>query len=292
MVRPGTHLAARAVLVTGASTGIGAAAALYIAERGLQVFAGVRQLADGDRLKEKSPHLLSPIVVDVTQSEQIAAAVDQVTQAVGESGLLGIVNNAGIAVAGPLEFLPIEELRRQLEVNVIGAVAVTQAFLPLLRQSKGRIVNISSFAGSVSSPFLAPYHASKFALEAISDALRMELHPWGIHIAVIKPGSVKTPIWSKARSGGNILLKRLPPQAINYYGKAIDILTERTRMNEETGVDTVFVSKAIYHALTAKKPRTRYLVNINPVTLFFLRLIPDRLRDHLILRHLGFWRQA
>lgn len=276
-----------AVFITGASTGIGAACAIHLDQMGCTVFAGVRSETDAATLQERSSPRLKPIIIDVTKPKQITAAVNQVGILLGGSGLDALINNAGVVVAGPLEFLPIEALRRQFEINVIGVAAVTQAFLPLIRKQKGRILNMSSFAGSVSSPFIGPYHASKFALEAMSDALRMELSPWGIHVAIIKPAAIKTPIWSKVRSDGDNMLRDLPPETVEYYGNNLQIMSNRAKKSEEKGASTDVVSKAVYHAITAKNPKTRYTVAVAPWVLPFIRLLPDRLRDRIILRYLG-----
>ena len=183
----GTQRATRtgAVVVTGASSGIGRACALHLAALGLQVFAGVRRAEDGAALQAASSARLTPMLLDVADETSIRAATDTITAAVGEAGLAGLVNNAGIGVAGPLEFLPLAEFRTQLEVNVTGQLAVTQALLPLLRQGRGRIVNMGSIGGRIAAPFVGPYSASKFALEALTDALRMELRPWGLHVAIV-----------------------------------------------------------------------------------------------------------
>ena len=167
--------------------------------QGFRVFAGVRLAPAGQELKRRASDRLTPVILDVTQADSIRTAAEAIGQAVGSDGLAGLVNNAGIVVAGPLELLPIEELRRQFEVNVIGNVAVTQALLPLLRQGRGRIVNMGSLNGVMAPPYFGPYSASKFALEALSDCLRVELRKWGISVSLIEPGSVKTPIWEKSR---------------------------------------------------------------------------------------------
>ena len=191
-----------AVVITGASTGIGRVCAFHMDKLGFRVFAGIRNESDGRSLIEGSAGRITPLLIEVTDSVSALAAADRVAGAVGSAGLSGLVNNAGIVVAGPLEFLPLSELRKQFEVNVLGQIAVTQAFLPLLRQARGRIVNMSSIAGRVAFPYIGPYSASKYALEAISDALRIELLPWGISVSVIEPGDVATPIWKKSTSGG------------------------------------------------------------------------------------------
>ncbi|MDP3209060.1 MAG: SDR family NAD(P)-dependent oxidoreductase, partial [Rhodoglobus sp.] len=183
-----------AVLVTGASTGIGRATALLLHERGFTVYAGVRRPEDGASLRAAASDRLVPLIIDVTDPEAIAAAAGEITRA--GVALVGLVNNAGIAAAAPLEFVPLADFRHQLEVNVVGQLAVTQAMLPLLREDRGRIVNITSVAGLFAGPMLGPYHASKWALEAMTDTMRMELAPWGIRVSAVEPGQIATPIWS------------------------------------------------------------------------------------------------
>src|SRR5918996_79044 len=195
-----------AVVVTGASTGIGRATALDLVSRGFDVFAGVRREADGDSVAAESSGAVTPVILDVTDAATIDGAALRVTDAVGDGGLRGLVNNAGIAEPAPLEIMPIDALRRQLEVNLVGQVAVTQAFLPLIRAARGRVVNISSVGGRVASPALGAYSASKYAIEALSDAMRMELHPWGIQVSVIEPGSISTEIW---RRGYEAVVRRM-----------------------------------------------------------------------------------
>ena len=281
------HTYSGTVVVTGASTGIGEACALFLDQKGFKVFAGVRKQADADALKQKASDCLVPLFLDVTDENQIAEAAESVANAVGDIGIVGLINNAGIAVAAPLEFVPLDRLRKQLEINVVGVIAVTQAFLPLLRQAKGRIINISSFGGTVSSPILSPYNASKFALEALSDSLRMELKPWGIEVAVIKPAAIKTPIWDKAIESKSELEKTLPQQAIALYGNAIDRMMTYSEEANQRGASVDVVSKAIFHALTAEKPKTRYILATNRLIFTLLKLMPDRIRDRVILRRLG-----
>jgi NAD(P)-dependent dehydrogenase (short-subunit alcohol dehydrogenase family) len=275
------------VVVTGASSGIGAACARRLDARGWRVFAGVRRAQDGHALQQGASERLTPLLLDVTDASAIAAAVDTVAAAVGTAGLVGLVNNAGIAVAAPLEFLPIPELRRQLDVNVIGQVAVTQAFLPLIRQGHGRIVNIGSISGRIAVPFLGPYAASKFALEALTDALRVELRPWELHVALVEPGGIATPIWERSIATADKIIKTLPPQALEYYGAAIPAVRASAARTTRTGTPVVAVVQAVEHALTATRPKTRYLVGQG--VRFRARVIahlPDRLRDALIARQL------
>ena len=200
----------RTVVITGASTGIGEACALRMDRLGWRVFAGVRKEADGLALQKKASEELTPIILDVTEQPPIDASAGLVTAAVGESGLAGLINNAGVGVGGPLEFIEVDELRRQLEVNVIGQIAVTQAFMPLIRKSTGRIVNMGSIGGRMATPFLGPYNASKFAMEALTDSLRQELHPWGIHVSIIATGSISTPLWDKSKAALDALTATLP----------------------------------------------------------------------------------
>lgn len=278
----------RAVLVTGASTGIGEACALRLDKLGLRVFAGVRKEADGERLQQKASDRLSPVLVDVTDEASIASAAETVGAAVGDAGLAGLVNNAGISVSGPLEFLPLDDLRRQLEVNVIGQIAVTQAFLPLLRRGHGRIVNIGSSSGRMAVPFMGPYCASKFAMEALTDSLRMELRPWGIPVSIVEPGSIATPIWEKALAEADEMEKKLPQRARDLYGPAVAAMREAAVKFAQAGSPADEVAKRVAHALTAKRPKTRYLVGRNAlVEATLAKLLPDRVRDGIIARQLG-----
>lgn len=178
----------KSALVTGASTGIGRATALHLDRAGWRVFAGVRREEDADSLRAGGSERLVPSMLDVTDPDQVSAAAERIRSAVGEAGLDGLVNNAGIGLLGPLETLPIEDFRRTVEVNLIAQVAVTQALLPQVRAARGRIVFVSSVGGRMAMPFGSPYHAAKFGLEAVADSLRRELRPWGIEVAVIEPG--------------------------------------------------------------------------------------------------------
>lgn len=275
------------IVITGASSGIGAACALLLDADGFRVFAGVRREEDGAALQAQASDRLTPLQLDVTDATSIAAAGEVVHAAVGAAGLGGLVNNAGIAVGTPLEFVPIDDLRRQLEVNVLGVVAVTQAFLPLLRLGHGRIVNMSSISGRVTSPFFGPYSASKFALEALSDALRGELRPWGLHVAVVEPSNIATPIWEKSLAAADRLIAAFPPQAHELYGKVIPALREQVRASGRAGLPPERVAHAVYHALTARRPRTRYLVGRGVrLAIPLITYLPDRLRDALLARQL------
>lgn len=276
------------ILITGASTGIGRACALQFDRLGFGVLAGVRRIEDGETLREQSSEQLKPILLDVTEPASIDKARYEISSIVGTKGLQGLVNNAGIVVVGPLEVLPVAEIRRQMDVNLIGSIAVTQAFLDLIRSGRGRIVNMSSIAGQLAFPFTGSYSMSKFALEAFSDALRMELAPWGIPVSVIEPGNVATPIWDKSRVRGESIYEGLSPDAQTLYGNQLTTLREVSRKISSRGFSPEQVAAAVAQALTSKRPRTRYVVGIDSKALRFLsRWIPDRLRDRLILKGLG-----
>lgn len=276
------------VLITGASTGIGQACAERLAREGCRVFAGVRRAEDGQRLSAAWPERLHWILLDVTDAGQIAAAVEMLRAAVGESGLAGLVNNAGIAVGGPLEFVTPELLRRQLEVNVIGLHAVTAAFLPLIRSAKGRIVHIGSISGRIASPFIGPYTASKHAVEGLTDALRLELAPEGIHVAVIEPGQVRTPIWQKGLAAFGNITNRIPPEGMARYGAKLRVFQWMLERAPRYAVPAEQVADVVVHALFAAEPRTRYVVGRDAqVRLWLHRLLPDRLMDAVVLGALG-----
>lgn len=272
----------KAVVITGASTGIGRACALHLARLGLRVFGGVRKEADAKALQNAASERLLPIFVDVTDSDSVAAAVTQVSESLGRAELIGLVNNAGIALGGPLEFLPIARIRTQLEVNILGQISVTQAFLPLLRKARGRVINMSSISGRVASPLLGPYAASKFALEALSDSLRVELQPWGIEVVCIEPGAIKTPIWEKSLTAADDIIRELPEQAKVLYGREMANLRESTLQTGQQGTPPEAVARAVEHALLSKRPKTRYLVGRDAkIGAFLTQILPDRWRDWL-----------
>jgi NAD(P)-dependent dehydrogenase (short-subunit alcohol dehydrogenase family) len=277
----------RAVVVTGASSGIGEASALQLAKLGFDVFAGVRKENDGERLRSESGGKVVPLSIDVTDQESIRAAAARVKEAVGERGLAGLVNNAGVAISGPLEFIPIEELRQQIEINLIGQVAVTQAFLGLIRAGRGRIVNVSSIGGRIALPFAGPYAASKFGIEAISDSLRRELRPWGIEVSVIEPGSVATKIWDKGTAKARELSENLPAEGVELYGGAIAKMQKLAAETAARGMPPEEVAENVIHALTSPKPKTRYLVGRDAkMRARVSALVSDRTFDRLVARTL------
>jgi NAD(P)-dependent dehydrogenase (short-subunit alcohol dehydrogenase family) len=270
------------VVITGASTGIGAACALYLDARGFRIFAGVRTMADGDALRTKSSSRLIPVLLDVTDRPSFTAAANNIEALVGEAGVDGLVNNAGIAVGGPLEVLPLDEVRRQLEVNVIGPLAVTQAFLPLLRKARGRIVNIGSIAGRVPLPFVGPYSMSKAALDAMTTALRLELDTWGIEVSLIEPGAIATPIWKKSAAAADALQPATRHVAWSLYKEHLDGVRRVVADAEQHAIAADAVARAVLHALTARRPKPRYLVGPDArLRACLAALLPQRAQDAL-----------
>jgi NAD(P)-dependent dehydrogenase (short-subunit alcohol dehydrogenase family) len=273
-----------AVVITGTSTGIGAATAIRLAELGFSVFAGVRQLADGEALQARTSHHLVPLIIDITDGASITSAARAVTEAVGNGGgLAGLVNNAGIVKPGPIEFQPLADFRMQLEVNLVGQVAVTQAFLPLIRRGHGRIVNVGSIGGRLVLPLHGAYSASKFGMEAISDALRIELRQWSIPVSLVDPGASATAIFGKTLAAIDNVRHTLDERGERAYDEQIDAvrhLVEKTAANAAPAQD---VAEAVVSALTARKPKTRYLAGkgAHPVAVA-ARTLPDRLKDKVV----------
>ncbi len=277
--------ASGAVVITGASTGIGEACALHLGKLGFRVFAGVRRQADAKSLETRaSGRSIAPLFLDLTDHSSIMSAAETVAEEVTEEvGLRGLVNNAGVAVAGPLEFLPVERLRRQLEVNVVGQIAITQAFLPLLRKGGGRIVNIGSISGRIATPLLGAYAASKFAMEGLTDSLRRELRPWGIPVSIVEPGRVSTPIWKKSLAVADELAHELPRRALELYGPVIEKEQKTAIKAARGGIPPEKVAQAVAHALMAKRPRTRYLVGPEAwLGALAARILPDSLLDRIL----------
>jgi NAD(P)-dependent dehydrogenase (short-subunit alcohol dehydrogenase family) len=229
-----------------------------------------------------------PTILDVTDPGTIDDSAGLIDREMGAAGLYGLVNNAGVAVAAPVEFLPLENLRQQLEVNVIGQVAVIQACLPLLRMAHGRIINLSSISGRIASPFLSPYSCSKFALESISDSLRVELRPWKIVVIVIEPGSIATPIWEKSLAAANDLILKMPPRAFELYGPAIEKAISAIRQAGQVGMPAATVASVVADALTADKPKARYLVGKGVrLTILLSSLAPTSWRDRFVAQRIG-----
>jgi NAD(P)-dependent dehydrogenase (short-subunit alcohol dehydrogenase family) len=270
-----------AVLVTGASKGIGEACALRLARDGYRVYAGVRRQQDGEALIRVGGADIVPLLIDVTSPDQIRDAVARIDEETGRRGLPALVNNAGVAIAGPMEYLPIEELRRQMEINFIGQIAVTQACLPLIRRAResgmddrraGRIVFMSSISGLTALPFVGAYASSKFALEAASDSMRVELRPFGIRVILVEPGVISTPIWETSRQAGQRNIERMPEEARKHYGQVLEALDRRITRGMR-GLPPEKVADVVARALTGRRPRARYLVGLDARA----RLVADRL---------------
>ncbi|HLG75842.1 MAG TPA: SDR family NAD(P)-dependent oxidoreductase [Ktedonobacteraceae bacterium] len=274
-----------AVLITGAAGGIGTTTARQLVSLGFRVFAGVRKPADGKALQASVSSRIVPVVFDITDAASLAAAAELVAREVGTAGLSGLVNNAGLIVEGPVELVPLDEVRRQFEVNVIGQVAVTQAFLPLLRQAHGRIVNIGAVTGKTSIPYLGVLSSSKAALESITDALRMELRPWGITVSIVEPTAMQTTIFNKSSAAARVALQQVPAERQKLYAPALAAVSQSLEKQHVDAPDVV--TAAIIHALTARRPRTRYAVGRGAGMVVALRLLPDSVRDGLLLGQFG-----
>jgi NAD(P)-dependent dehydrogenase (short-subunit alcohol dehydrogenase family) len=282
--QPGTP---PSVVVTGAAKGIGAAIVRRLAADGFRVVAGVRRTEDAQALREQLGDRVLPVLLDVTDPGAVAAAAGLLGGEVGDRGLAGLVNNAGIAVAAPLEFLPPAELRRQLEVNVVGQHAVTQALVPLLRRGQGRIVNLGSIGDRIVAPMTGPYHVSKFALRAWNDTLRLELSAWGIQVVLVEPGAVATPIWETSIAAAERLQQTLPSGVEELYGRAIAAARASALRSAARGMPADQVAAVVARALTVRRPRARYLVGVDARVTAMVARLPDRLRDRLILGQSG-----
>jgi short-subunit dehydrogenase len=269
------------VVITGASTGIGRATAVHLAQKGFDVLAGVRTHAASGELLDAAR--VEPVLVDITEPAQVRALAERV----GDRPLAGLVNNAGVSVSGPLEFMPLDELRRQLEVNLVAHVGVTQTLTEALRRGRGRIVNIGSVGGRVALPFLGAYAASKSALWSISEALRGELRPWGVHVAIVEPGAIATEIWRKGPDGIAATAAALGPRGEELYGGAVGRVDEISAAISRTAIPPERVAGAVHHALTARRPRDRYLVGRDARIQVTARRLGFRLFDRAVARQMG-----
>jgi NAD(P)-dependent dehydrogenase (short-subunit alcohol dehydrogenase family) len=282
----------KSVVVTGSSTGIGWGIAKVLTAKGFRVFGSVRKAEDGERLRKEFGANFVPLYFDVTDAAAVAKGADQVAAALGGEMLFGLVNNAGIAIAGPLLYLKIDEFRHQIEVNLTGQLIVTQAFAPLLGADRsrhgapGRIVMISSVGGKNASPFVGPYNASKFALEGLSESLRRELMLFGIDVIIVAPGSVATPIWDKAEK------LDLAQYDNTSYMKPLATVKDFMLGLGRKGFPPEKLGEAVAVALTAARPKTRYQVSPQPVLDFLQVALPKRLVDRVVARQVGLKRQA
>ena len=273
------------VVVTGTSSGIGAATAIHLAELGFRVFAGVRDRVDGEALARRTTAELRPLVMDIVDQASVMAAAREVTEAVGERGLAGLVNNAGAVWPGPLEFQPIEEFRAQLEVNLVGHLVVIQAFLPLIRRGRGRIVNVGSIGGKLVLPIHGAYSASKFGMEALSDALRLELRQWRIPVSLIEPGATDTAIFGKTLARLDAAAASLDARGERGYDAQFAAMR---RVVEKTAASTApaeELARTIGEALTSSRPKARYLAGKGArVAVTLARMPSDRVKDLAIAR--------
>ncbi|MEO3778001.1 SDR family NAD(P)-dependent oxidoreductase [Micromonospora sp. B11E3] len=268
--------------MTGSSSGLGRACALDLAQQGFRVLAGVRSGADGEALRQAAPGgAVHPLILDVTDDETVATAAAQAADLVGPTGLWGLVNNAGVVVSAPLECVPLDELRRQLDINVVGQVRVIQAFLPLLRRARGRIVNVTSGLGSLALPYMGPYAASQFAKEAVSDALRRELRPFGVSVSIVQPGAIWTPIWDKTREGALGNLDRADRGVADLYRTTfVNFLGGNEALARASRTTTGDFAAAVREALTAARPKTRYPIGADvKKARLMLRLLPTSAFD-------------
>jgi NAD(P)-dependent dehydrogenase (short-subunit alcohol dehydrogenase family) len=277
-----------AVVVTGASTGIGRATALLLDRKGYRVFAGIRKQADADELSRTGSDRLTPIAIDVADEQSIALAGQQVAEALGDHGLVGLVNNAGVGGGGgPIEHMSLDDLRAALEVNLVGQVAVTQAFLPLIRKGKGTIVFLASIGGRVASPFMSPYNTSKFGVEALGESLRHELRPWEIDVVVVEPGSIDTEIWGKGAETMRDRVERMPDDARRLYGKQLARFGEVIRETAGRGIPPEKVATVVWKAISSNNPRHRYLVGTDAKIGGRLKgVLPDRVFSRLAGRQM------
>jgi NAD(P)-dependent dehydrogenase (short-subunit alcohol dehydrogenase family) len=276
----------KSVVVTGASSGIGHATAELLVKRGFQVFGSVRKPGDAESLKSALGSRFVPLLFDVTDAAAVAKAAEEVKSRLNGETLTGLINNAGIAVAGPLLHIRVEDFRHQLDVNLTGQLIVVQAFTPLLDGPEpGRIVMISSIGGTNATPFIGPYHTTKFGLEGFSESLRRELMVFGIDVVVIAPGAIDTPIWDKADK------MDVSPYADTVFARPLEKTREQMLRLKKNGLPAERIAKTILTALTAPKPKTRYEIVPDPVTHNALRLLPKRWADQLYAKVLGLTRK-
>jgi NAD(P)-dependent dehydrogenase (short-subunit alcohol dehydrogenase family) len=276
------------LLVTGASRGIGKTTAITLASNGYLVFAGVRNPSDVQILEQTGVKNLFPILLDIKCPESIQNTIDQISKRVQNTGVYGLVNNAGILISAPMETLDLEILREQLEVNVVAQVAVTQALLPLLRQAQGRIVNMSSVSGTVAVPFLGAYCASKFALEAISESMRLELAVWGIKVSLIKPSFINTTIWETAiERNCQAINFKLSPQYSEYYEKTLDQIQNRSLHAVNSAPTADVVATKILQVLRSKSPRPYYSIGMDARLGKLSNTLPSMFKDWLLCNRFG-----
>jgi NAD(P)-dependent dehydrogenase (short-subunit alcohol dehydrogenase family) len=272
------------VLISGASTGMGAATARELAGRGYHVLAGVRRTIDADALRAPN---LEPVILDITNADQIDAVAGRIAADPARRPLRAVINNAGIAINAPVEQLPMEQWRRQFEVNFFGHIAVTKAVLPALHASSGRIVNISSIGGKIAMPTYGAYAGAKFALEAMSDALRRELAPHGVQVVVVEPGGVRTEMTGHGVERANDTLAAMSPAERNRYGPLLQAIINQATAFTTSGLPAEAAGRIIAHAATARRPRSRYTIGRDAAILTRLsRILSDRVFDRILAANL------
>ncbi len=278
----------KSIFITGSARGIGKASALLLDSLGYKVFAGVRREQDAAEIKSKASNNLVPVIMEISDKDSINMGARYIESIVEDRGLYALVNNAGIVVAGPLEFIPLDLVRRQLEVNFIGHLAVTQSLMPLIRKGGGRVVNISSKEGIVAMPYIGPYCASKFALEAFSNSLRMELKPWNIPVSVIEPGTIATEIIQRSIDDAEECISNLPRHASAMYESCFNKARKAADRIASAAIPVESVAKVVAKVLAAKKPKLRYTVGLDSRALSIMaRLLPDWILDKIILGQMG-----
>jgi len=278
----------KVVVITGASSGIGRSSVVRMVRSGWQVFATVRKKQDGDELRSDFGTSVTPVIMDVTNRASVIAASEQVAALLPDSGLDGLVNVAGVGKVRPVEYMTQDDLQEIFEVNVFGQIAVTQAFLPLLRTARGRIVNIGSIGAHIAIPFGSLINATKSAFGIFNDTLRLELHPFGIRVAIVEPGAIKTPAVEKTLGDVEEVNRSLPPEGVAQYADMLRVFVRRGYEREVNGSPPDAVAEAIHHALTAKRPRRRYRVGKHATLLATLAaFLPDRLLDAVRFRITG-----
>jgi NAD(P)-dependent dehydrogenase (short-subunit alcohol dehydrogenase family) len=283
---------AKAVVITGTSTGIGRACAERMAAEGWTVYAGVRKEADADELKRSVAGDVRPVLLDVTDDDQIAAVVARLQDELGGRGLDGLVNNAGVAEGGPIETVTDADWRWHFDINVFGLVNLTRESLPLLRAAKGRVVNVASIAGRISAPLMAPYSAGKHAVEAISEALRFEVADFGMQVACVEPGEIESAIWEKADDQMVKIEATLDADALARYDRHLDMLHGFVADGKKRGIPAARVAKAVHHALTANRPKHRYLVGPDAKLVGVISRLPDRMRSRALSLNAARWERG
>jgi NAD(P)-dependent dehydrogenase (short-subunit alcohol dehydrogenase family) len=282
----------KSVVITGSSTGIGRACAERMAAEGWTVYAGVRKDADADALRSSVEGDLRPVLLDVTDQDQIAGLAARLTEELGSTGLQGLVNNAGVAEGGPIETLSDQEWRWHFDVNVFGVINMTRECLPTLRAASGRVVNIGSIAGRTAPPFMAPYAAGKHAIEAISESLRFEVADFGMKVACVEPGEIRTEIWAKADESLARLVGTLDHETKTRYERHLDMLYGFTEEGSKKGIPASKVADAVHHALTSNKPKHRYLVGPDAAMIGVVSRLPDSVRHRILALNLNRWSRS